>query len=110
MNKHKHAELIHKWADGAEIEYYDKDKEKWRPVDLPSWNPQKAYRIRPDTDVEQTGKLKSCGYGVIDKNGVMNHCVYTSIAMARDIAPQYDYEDAESAPHRVVELFYRDLS
>jgi hypothetical protein len=46
--KHKHAELIKKWADGAEIEYSFEGK-YWRFIDNPSWDEKYNYRLkRPD--------------------------------------------------------------
>ena len=45
--KHKHADLIHAWADGDEIEIYDKGKDKWLRVSDPGWSLYYAYRIKP---------------------------------------------------------------
>ena len=41
---HKHAALIHAWADGAEIEFLD--HETW-VCTSPSWNQTHQYRIKP---------------------------------------------------------------
>ena len=48
--KHKHADLIHAWADGAKIEckqidgsWFDGDGET-----SPSWNEDYEYRIKPE--------------------------------------------------------------
>lgn len=46
--KHKHAELIKAWADGAEIECKFKSG-NWRTVEYPDWaNPLEEYRIKPE--------------------------------------------------------------
>lgn len=50
--KHKHAELIKQWADGAEIEWvgatkYDGTK-LWSVVANPTWNESHEYRIKPE--------------------------------------------------------------
>lgn len=42
---HKHAELIHAWADGATIE--TRSFGSWRVVNTPSWSTDKYYRIKP---------------------------------------------------------------
>jgi hypothetical protein len=42
----KHAELIKAWADGAEIEVFD--KKAWRESKFPSWNDDLSYRIKPE--------------------------------------------------------------
>jgi hypothetical protein len=45
MNKHVHAELIKKWADGAEIEYYDAGFCQWFKTKVPAWNAKCQYRV-----------------------------------------------------------------
>jgi|SRR6185369_15868998 hypothetical protein len=56
MNKpHKHAELIHKWADGFEIEFKDEADGKWkRPPGVPQWNEATEYRIKPEPQYPKT--------------------------------------------------------
>lgn len=46
--KHIHAELIHEWADGAEIEYFNHTNHEWEDVKNPSWNENTEYRIKPE--------------------------------------------------------------
>ena len=43
---HKHAALIHAWADGAEIEY--EDDGRWCRIHDPLWEPSVVYRIKPE--------------------------------------------------------------
>ena len=47
--RHKHADLIHAWAEGAEIQYYDNISKQWiETVDNnPSWRNSVNYRIKP---------------------------------------------------------------
>lgn len=48
--KHKHADLIHAWADGAQIQckQYGYDH-RWADVGYPNWeNPYCEYRIKPE--------------------------------------------------------------
>jgi hypothetical protein len=47
--KHKHAELIKAWADGAEIEV--KVNGDWEHAKKPSWAEFTEYRIKPEPDV-----------------------------------------------------------
>jgi len=42
--KHKHAELIKKWADGAQIQVKYDD---WEDTNSPQWNEEFEYRIKP---------------------------------------------------------------
>ena len=44
--KHKHAELIKAWADGAEIEWQD-FKGEWKITKCPHWFVNRCYRIKP---------------------------------------------------------------
>ena len=46
--KHKHAELIHAWADGAEIQAKAPNINKWINVFHPSWDDCLQYRIKPE--------------------------------------------------------------
>ena len=45
--KHKHAELIKKWADGAKIQIKYSENEDWKDVD-PTWIEHFEYRIKPE--------------------------------------------------------------
>jgi hypothetical protein len=45
--KHKHAELIKAWADGAKIEFYNVFQE-WVDADNPEWKEGCIYRIKPE--------------------------------------------------------------
>lgn len=45
MKKHKHAELIKAWADGAEIEVYTQGG--WENEPRPTWNTNLQYRLKP---------------------------------------------------------------
>ena len=46
---HKHAELIKAWADGAEIEYRDGQKNPWRSMPVHGdWEDFFEYRIKPE--------------------------------------------------------------
>lgn len=51
---HVHADLIHAWADGAEVQYWEQGE--WHDCNRPSWFPDIEYRIKPEeTDVEKYG-------------------------------------------------------
>lgn len=42
--KRPHADLIHAWAEGAEIEIYT---DEWKYCPNPFWNESNEYRIKP---------------------------------------------------------------
>lgn len=43
--RHKHADLIHAWAEGADIQYRFKDE--WNDIENPSFIDCFEYRIKP---------------------------------------------------------------
>jgi len=45
--RHKHADLIHAWAEGAEIEIYDLCVDQWKPSRHPTFYAACKYRIKP---------------------------------------------------------------
>ena len=47
MARHKHADLIIAWANGAEIELLREDG-TWLYAKYPSWIPEREYRIKPE--------------------------------------------------------------
>jgi hypothetical protein len=57
--KHKHADLIHAWADGARIEYLDKQNGVWEETTSPWWDEAAVYRIKPKAPAyfEETARL-----------------------------------------------------
>ena len=52
MKPHKHAALIHAWADGAVIQYKNVGIGNWVDVseNEPLWSNNLEYRIKPLTD------------------------------------------------------------
>ena len=50
--KHKHADLIHAWADGAEIQFTDHVTIQWTDTTHPAWGSVVDYRIKPDPPKE----------------------------------------------------------
>ena len=54
--KHKHAKLIHAWADGAEIETKMSDSQ-WVHCNMPVWYTHEEYRIMPKPDVVAFAKV-----------------------------------------------------
>lgn len=65
MAKHKHCELIHAWADGAEIQRATLSGNDWVDDSDPTWNVCHEYRIKPRT-VKREGwiNLYRVNYGV----------------------------------------------
>ena len=51
--RHKHADMIIAWANGAQIQFLNKDN-RWNNTTQPSWYECSEYRIKPEPkpDVE----------------------------------------------------------
>ena len=48
MKQHKHANLIHAWADGAEIQFFNYMLNRWEDLESPAWDEISKYRIKPE--------------------------------------------------------------
>jgi len=46
--RHKHADAIIAWANGAKIEYRSSPKNDWCGVQFPYWVPEFEYRVKPE--------------------------------------------------------------
>jgi hypothetical protein len=57
--KHKHADLIHAWADGMQIQGKSKHVD-WKDLKQPTWDEDWQYRIKP------TRKLDLYKYVVVE--------------------------------------------
>lgn len=49
--KHKHADLIHAWADGAKIQSRKVGVTDWRDIHNPEWYKDFEYRIKPEEKI-----------------------------------------------------------
>lgn len=63
--KHKHAELIKAWADGAEIEVRVKKTDEWCLAKNPYWSDDCEYRIKPEPKPDLV--RRAIIYNLIDK-------------------------------------------
>lgn len=53
----KHREVFNKWLDGAEIQFYDTECNKWIDLKNPNWDIDLEYRAKP-TKIE----FKDCSF------------------------------------------------
>ena len=49
MTRHEHADIIHAWADGAEIQRRENSCVAWTDTHNPQWIAGVEYRIKPRT-------------------------------------------------------------
>ena len=73
--KHKHAELIKLWADGAEIEVESGDG-SWAGNGIPCWHYNSVYRVKPKPDVVKKVYIR------IRMDTLRLHCVEASDSVA----------------------------
>ena len=65
MPKHIHADLIHAWAEGAEIQTLTYDGH-WRDETFPEWHALCEYRIKARTvKKEGWGQIVESSHGVL---------------------------------------------
>lgn len=55
--RHKHADVIIAWAEGAEIEYRDTPTSRWKKSSNPGWYENYEYRIKLITDKYRVAML-----------------------------------------------------
>ena len=59
--KHKHAEVIKAWADGAIVEEYRPNLNQWvEPQPYPIWNARFSYRIKPEPVEQYKPNIRIC--------------------------------------------------
>jgi hypothetical protein len=61
--KHKHAEVIKAWADGAIVEEYRPNLNQWvEPQPYPIWDARFSYRIKPEPKPDVVAFAKVYNY------------------------------------------------
>lgn len=56
LKRHPHADIIHAWAEGQEIQFLCSSG-KWVTIGNPEWSLEAKYRIKPKTKVL---KFRNC--------------------------------------------------
>lgn len=56
--RHKHADVIIAWANGAEIEYRETSTSLWSWARMPCWYEDYEYRVKPPTKKYRVGLFK----------------------------------------------------
>lgn len=67
--KHKHADLIHAWADGAQIQSKNPD-ETWVDISEPIWINSAEYRIKPEPKPDVVVYSRVVGKFLIGCDGI----------------------------------------
>lgn len=92
---HKHAEFIHAWADGAEIETRPYSGAGWFPIKEPQWHLTREYRIKPES------KPDVVRYGHTDQRG--GQYFYCSPDSYANIKLTFDGETGKLKSAEVIE-------
>lgn len=64
MIAHKHATLIHAWAEGATVEILSKVDGSWHAEEYPDWDETYEYRVKMDgkhVQLKARGSCDECG-------------------------------------------------
>jgi hypothetical protein len=77
--KHKHADLIKQWADGAQIQHHHQFEDRWDDVDNPRWLDDHNYRIKPEPKPDTISFL--C---VLDPSGIVFSMVGANLKLTFD--------------------------
>jgi hypothetical protein len=80
MSKHKHAALIHAWAEGAKIQYrYSDINPEWTDTDNPTWNgPEYRIKIDQKPDVVQVMSVYRNLYRSFEESRPSNEAIVPS--------------------------------
>jgi hypothetical protein len=62
--RHKHADLIIEWANGAQIQYYDAIMRRWDDTKNPVWNETIKFRIKPEPKPDVMVQFHAVDYSV----------------------------------------------
>ena len=73
--KHKHADLIKAWADGAEIQAWDHQKGIWRTCsESMVWDQEMMYRIKPEVKIDSRLVYLNLRF-TIERDGAMANII-----------------------------------
>jgi hypothetical protein len=61
--RHKHADVIIAWAEGAEVEYRNLPGATWVSVGTPGWYENYEYRVKPPTKKYRVGLFNNGNNG-----------------------------------------------
>jgi len=104
MTKHKHAELIKAWADGAKIQAECPDG-RWIDDSSPVWLPHMKYRIKPDIP-----KLLCDTYPIeVERNTMYSRDEYATLVQL-EIGNHHLEVKVQSTSKEWVEIIQRSFS
>ena len=99
--RHKHADVIHAWAEGAEVEFKCPGG-KWMLEQYPNFYVQDEYRIKP-TEPEWWESIPE--HGILVKR--IDSPDFYSVIYSQTIATPYIYEHWTPLTNEEIERFKR---
>jgi len=99
MKPHRHAEIIHAYAEGAQVEYLNFSGE-WCSANYPDFDPEVKYRIKPEPPKYPLTRYSETELAVICHDGGRKKPSLTDVANAAiarciqdgDVVPSYMLE------------------
>lgn len=77
MNKpHVHADVIHAYADGKQIQIFDNTSFHWKDVTHPIFGGYNKYRVKPEPQPD------TVGYAIIDTEHFLEKQVYEYVPLS----------------------------
>lgn len=86
--RHKHADLIKAWADGAEIQCLQTGTGNWLDVD-PHWDYRSTYRIKPEPKPDVVAYI---GIGILEHGYANAYSSYCYIDEDTSHINNYEYK------------------
>jgi hypothetical protein len=102
--KHKHCEAIKKWAEGAEIEYYDAYRKEWRDSVNPIWSIDLKYRVKESLPKTWEELKFVGGYCVTRASSIVYEAKAPTYMCNRNILPTRELAEAYLALAQLLQL------
>ena len=94
--RHKYADVIIAWANGAEIEYRLGPHERWSKSTSPSWQEDCEYRIKPPAQKYRVALFRHAGeapLAVVANSQVISDNFEPLLGFVRGLTDWIEYED-----------------
>ena len=94
--RHKHADVIIAWANGAEIEYRLGPHERWSKSTSPSWQEDCEYRVKPPAKKYRVALFRHDGeepFAVVANSQVISDNFEPLLGFVRWLTDWVEYEE-----------------
>lgn len=91
--RHKHADIITAWAEGAEIEYRKSPEHTWNAAEFPGWYENYEYRVKPTARKYRVALLSADHYTTTADTEADAAFISCSAAFVRWLTDWVEYSD-----------------